>query len=223
MKKAITLKKAISAVLSAVTLSACVVLPTSVNQSAGKSSLVNPIVADASVLPVNYSTYHRIGKVTAELAKMYGYDLKSKSFKPFPNALVSKGTPVQILGKYGDYYLVSYAKDGMWMKKSEIAVNTKNITCKAIQPVNFTVSFSVGGGGAFNTPNYNQKQDGNGGVGNWNITFTINPGAVLEFNKEGKCVRYYGNQVFYIDGKKVTPVGSNFFFDIGGKLQLINY
>lgn len=126
MKKAITLKKAISALLSAVTLSACVVFPASVNHSSGKVSLVNPIVADASV-NTSYTKYKATGIVKVKLAKMYMYDNKNKKFVSYEEAIgvssnVAKDTKVGILGIKGDYYLVSEALDGMWMKKSEINV-----------------------------------------------------------------------------------------------------
>ena len=221
MKKANSIKKTISAVLSAVTLSPCVAFPTSVSQLSGKMSLINPIVADASILPCVYNVYHRIGTVNAQVAKMYWYDLKAKKFKAYSEANVLKDTPVQILGETGEYYLVSEANDGMWMKKKDIKENKKNIVCKVVQPVTFAACYSCGGGaplkGSPGDPNSGK------GVGNLHPYFTIYRDAVLELNPEGKCVRYYGYSNFYYDKIKYTPVGSDFFYQIGVGLKITNY
>ena len=113
MKKSIT--KTLGAVLTAVTLSACVVLPASGSPTAGKFTFVNSISAEAED-----SVMLAEGVVKVNVAKMY-----NSNFKPFPTANVLKDTHVAILDVAGDYYKVSDACGGMYMKIKEIKLYTK--------------------------------------------------------------------------------------------------
>lgn len=109
------IKKTLGAVLTAVTLSACVVLPASVDQPFSKISLATPITAEAAD-----SAMLAEGIVNVEVAKMY-----DKNFKPFPTSNVLKDTHVAILDVKGNYYKVSDAYGGMYMKIKEIKLCTK--------------------------------------------------------------------------------------------------
>ncbi|MBR5684057.1 MAG: hypothetical protein IKW96_12405 [Ruminococcus sp.] len=196
------IKKTIGAVLSAVTLSACVVVPASFNQTSGSSSFVNSIVANA--VNTNYTRKITTGTVTVKLARIYIY--KNGKFISYEedtgiSANVAKDTPVEILGEKDKYYLISYANDGLWMKKSEIKLDTKIIAYEVTQDITYTVS-SI--------------------FGSYNII--IKKGDVLELDPKGTCVRYYGNSGYlYINNNtKISPVGSNFHNYIGYGLKKIN-
>ncbi len=204
MKKII--KKTFCALLSAASLSACMVIPASVNQLTGSAPFINSIVANASV-NTNYSPYNTTGTVTANVAKMYRYDTKAKKFIAYPTANVLKNTPVEILGEKGEFYLVSYAQDGMWMKKCEIKKANRIRVYKVINPIIYSVSTYSGG-----------HCDGN-----CCINLKIGDGEMLELDENGVCVRYYGRSGYaYIFGASISPVGYNFNNYIGRGLKAIN-
>ena len=203
MKKVI--KKTVCALISAVSLSACVVIPASVNQLNGSTPFINSIVANA--VNTNYAPYNTTGTVTANVAKMYRYDNNANKFIAYPTANVLKNTPVEILGEKGGFYLVSYAKDGMWMKKCEIKKADRKKVYKVINPITYSVS----------------TYSGNGGDGNCCTNLKIEIGDMLELNENGVCVHYYGNSGYAnIYGATISPVGYDFNSYIGRGLKAIS-
>lgn len=244
MNKATTIKKTISAVLSAVTLSACVVLPSPINQNIGKSSFINTIVADAAV-NTTYDNFIAKGVVNVNLTKMYMFDPIRNKFVSYEDAMgissnVKKGTAVGIIGKKGNYYLVSKAEKGMWIKKNDISLlqsvqkatettsksNSNIKSYKVVGPVTFSVAATYFPEiGPLSTGTYRDVRGGsnNGDPDehNFSITYNLNYNTVLELDDKGICIRYHGNQKFYSLHGEVSPVGHNFKDTIGKGLKEI--
>ena len=99
-------KKTFGAVLSAITLSACVVMPTSDNQTSDKRSFVNAIIGDAAFQPYN-------GKVVTKTDPLNVRSGPGTNYKVLYS--VPKGTPVAILEEKNGWGKVSDASGGQWV------------------------------------------------------------------------------------------------------------